>query len=77
MTEDEKIRDLILSSCSSVDDSLNMNIPTEISNEEVYKYIDRYQSEFCCSSPISFITSDGIKTMLPNKSYNENLEELH
>ena len=33
-------------------------------------------SEFGCSEPISFNTSDGVKTMYPGKRYNDNLEEI-
>lgn len=31
--------------------------------------------EFGCSSPVNFITSNGIKTMKPGISYDENLDE--
>lgn len=33
-------------------------------------------SEFGCSQPISFNTSEGIKTMMPGKSYDQNLNEI-
>ena len=33
-------------------------------------------SEFGCSVPIRFNTSDGIKTMIPGKSYDDNLDEI-
>ena len=33
-------------------------------------------TEYGCSHPISFNTSEGRKTMLPGKRYNENLDEI-
>ena len=35
-----------------------------------------YYSEFGCSSPVVFNTSEGRKTMQPGKSYDENLNEI-
>ena len=32
--------------------------------------------EFGCSQPISFNTSEGIKTMRPGKAYDKNLNEI-
>lgn len=37
----------------------------------------KYVSEFGCSSPVSFNTSEGIKTMYPGKRYDDNLNELN
>ena len=33
-------------------------------------------SEFGCSSPISFLTSNGVKTMQPGKMYDKDLNEI-
>lgn len=33
-------------------------------------------AEFGCSIPITFVTSEGLKTMQPGKSYDENLNEI-
>ena len=33
-------------------------------------------SEFGCSIPVRFSTSSGIKTMIPGKTYDENLNEI-
>lgn len=35
-----------------------------------------YRTEFGCSIPIHFRTSEGIKTMLPNKKYDGDLNEI-
>lgn len=45
-------------------------------NHTIFKseYTPIYQ-EFGCSIPIRFQTSDGIKTMQPGKSYDEDLNE--
>lgn len=38
--------------------------------EELYE-------EFGCSIPVSFMTSEGVKTMFPGKSYDKNLNEIN
>lgn len=40
-----------------------------VDNESIY-------CEFGCSSPISFFTSEGIKTIMPGKSYDKELNEI-
>ena len=37
---------------------------------------DEITEEFGCSSPLSFKTSEGIKTMKPGKCYDRNLNEI-
>lgn len=36
----------------------------------------KFFATYGCNSPISFLTKDGVKTMLPGKDYDENLEEI-
>lgn len=47
------------------------NQPERLNPEE-----SKFYSEFGCSMPISFNTSDGMKTMMPGKRYDENLNEI-
>ena len=37
---------------------------------------DSYRVEFGCSSPISCMTSQGKKTLVPGKKYDENWDEI-
>lgn len=37
---------------------------------------DSYFCEFGCSIPVRFNTSEGIKTMIPGKIYDNNLNEI-
>lgn len=49
----------------------------EVKDDDDVKQLDNeVYCEFGCSSPISFITSQGIKTMHPGKKYDENLNEI-
>lgn len=55
-----------------ISDPFNLkNQPERLNPEEPYIY-----SEFGCSIPIKFNTSKGIKTMIPGKRYDENLNEI-
>lgn len=63
--QDLLIRDSILSCLSSVNENVRDNIPTEI-----------IHLEMGCSYPIRFKTSEGYKTMMPGKKYDENLDEI-
>ncbi len=47
------------------------NQPERSKREDAYSY-----SEFGCSFPVSFITQEGVKTILPNKRYDEHLNEI-
>jgi hypothetical protein len=47
-----------------------------IDQPERSKREDSYRVEFGSSSPISCMTSEGIKTMVPGKKYDENWNEI-
>lgn len=49
----------------------------EVKEDEAVKPLDKEMtSEFGCSVPLCFNTSDGIKTMEPGKRYDDNLNEI-
>lgn len=48
----------------------------EMTDEEKKEHRIYTYEEFGCSQPISFITSKGVKTLSPNKKYDENLNEI-